>query len=611
MSREKALLQEAKLKTALVLDGNVRDEFYSDKFAKDGYMLLPAYLNKLFDNGDWEMVLRWDPSTILEFNSQDDAKKFRDLLVDTYDEEDDFDMGGELDVDIPKESKLDFNALIDQFSTVSSKTYKPLCLIINWSDYQFNPVGQLQDADRAKLIKLGKYSTESSIESKIRSSKLSLGRSTIIFLTSKISDIPFSFYQPDSRVKVLTIPYPNMNDRREFILRHFDDFVLAKNDESRTRADIADDLSAMTDGYTLMDLKMILELSNQVEKPYDATKLVSLYKFGDKDSPWEQLTDAKLKKLKDELNGRVIGQEDAVDHVVTTIIKASLGISGLQHSATRTKPKGSLFFTGPTGVGKTELAKAVAKFLFGDESAFIRFDMSEYTQEESDQRLIGAPPGFVGFENGGQLTNAVMEKPFSVILFDEIEKAHPRIFDKFLGILEDGRLTDGRGETAYFSETLIIFTSNLGASDESSGKKDLSKRENRISHYTAAIEDHFVNKLGRPEILNRIGENVVIFNSITSMKVKNMILKKKLKPLQDFIKEKFGTSLELSDDILGNIVKTTDPKYGGRGILNRAESVLINPLTEFLFKNKSRLNDERFISTKIVDGNIVFEIEEK
>lgn len=129
------------------------------------------------------------------------------------------------------------------------------------------------------------------------------------------------------------------------------------------------------------------------------------------------------------------------------LIRAYTGLSGLQHSAKARTPKGALFFVGPTGVGKTELAKSLAQFLFGDEDACIRFDMSEFNHEHADQRLVGAPPGYVGYEQGGQLTNAVKNRPFSLLLFDEIEKAHPRILDKFLQILEDGRLTDGKGET--------------------------------------------------------------------------------------------------------------------------------------------------------------------
>ena len=169
------------------------------------------------------------------------------------------------------------------------------------------------------------------------------------------------------------------------------------------------------------------------------------------------------KKAGDIIRQRVKGQDEAVDRVVTMIIRAFLGLAGVQHSP-NDETKGTLFFVGPTGVGKTELAKSIAEFILVTRTtAFVLICLN--LQEHADQRLIGAPPGYVGFEEGGQLTNAVAEKPFSVLLFDEIEKAHPRVLDKFLQILEDGRLTDGRGQTVHFSETVIIFTSNIGASE--------------------------------------------------------------------------------------------------------------------------------------------------
>jgi ATPases with chaperone activity, ATP-binding subunit len=246
-------------------------------------------------------------------------------------------------------------------------------------------------------------------------------------------------------------------------------------------------------------------------------------------------------------------------------------------------PKGALFFVGPTGVGKTELAKSLAAFLFGDEDACIRFDMSEFNHEHSDQRLVGAPPGYVGYEEGGQLTNAVKRKPFSVLLFDEIEKAHPRILDKFLQILEDGRLTDGKGDTVSFAESVIIFTSNIGAADVQISDDVSSVRQ----AFLGQVQHHFVHQMKRPELLNRIGDNIVPFNFITVPGFLANIASSKLAPLRRKLHEKYGIrNLVLRDELaaMEAIAATAEARMGGRGVWNQLSKHLIDPLAEFLFE---------------------------
>jgi ATP-dependent Clp protease ATP-binding subunit ClpA len=255
-------------------------------------------------------------------------------------------------------------------------------------------------------------------------------------------------------------------------------------------------------------------------------------------------------------------------------------------------PKGIFFFVGPTGVGKTELSKALAQFLFGDEQACIRFDMSEYSQENSDQKLIGAAPGYVGYEEGGQLTNAVKEKPFSVILFDEIEKAakpNPRILDIFLQILEDGRLTDSKGETVYFSDCIIIFTSNLGASQVTPS----DDKEQTAKEFIDIVKNYFDNEIKRPEILGRIGySNIVPFNFIQNREFVVKIANSKLTPIQKGIQEKYRLDLVFEDKMkfIDYIVEKVDTTKGGRDILNAINDHLLDPLAMFMFENKDNLS---------------------
>jgi ATP-dependent Clp protease ATP-binding subunit ClpA len=247
------------------------------------------------------------------------------------------------------------------------------------------------------------------------------------------------------------------------------------------------------------------------------------------------------------------------------------------------------FLAGPTGVGKTELAKTITSLLFGDESAYIRFDMSEFSAEHADQRLLGAPPGYIGYDAGGELTNAIREKPFSVVLFDEIEKAHPRVLDKFLQILDDGVLTSGRGDRVYFSEALIIFTSNLGIYKLSeTGERTLnvspSEPYSTVKlRVESEIERHFKFVLNRPEILNRMGENVIVFDFIRQEVAREIFDQMVTGTLADLQSQGFEVSI--SGEALDNLrsICLADLSNGGRGIRNQVEANLLNPLARSLF----------------------------
>ena len=249
---------------------------------------------------------------------------------------------------------------------------------------------------------------------------------------------------------------------------------------------------------------------------------------------------AKLLRMEDELHKRIVGQNDAVKAVSQAIRRTRAGLKDPK------RPSGSFIFLGPSGVGKTELAKTLAEFLFGDESALIQLDMSEYMEKHTVSRLVGSPPGYVGYDEGGQLTEAVRRKPFSVVLFDEIEKAHPDVFNTLLQILEDGRLTDAQGRTVDFKNTVIIMTSNLGTADLRKATSGSAKADEAVTYekmkekVTEELKRHF-----RPEFLNRIDE-VIVFNELSQAEVTE-IVDLLIKRVQTQL-EGQGLGLELTHD---------------------------------------------------------------
>lgn len=308
----------------------------------------------------------------------------------------------------------------------------------------------------------------------------------------------------------------------------------------------------------------------------------------------------KLLKLEDALHNRVVGQEEAVRAIARSIRRARSGLKDPR------RPVGVFLFLGPTGVGKTELAKTLAEYLFGDEKALIRFDMSEYMEKFSVSRLIGAPPGYVGYEEGGALTERVRRRPFSVILFDEIEKAHPDVFNLLLQIMDDGRLTDSQGHVVDFRNTIIIMTSNIGGSQIVSGKRSLGFVDSKDSNIEfkemkeKVIEE--VKKTFRPEFLNRIDE-VVVFHKLTENHIRE-IIEILLKDIRKRLSEK-GILLELSKSAKDFLVQEGyDPAYGARPLKRAIQRHIEDPLSEELLKGKFKENDTIVCSYE--NGKIVF-----
>ncbi len=284
---------------------------------------------------------------------------------------------------------------------------------------------------------------------------------------------------------------------------------------------------------------------------------------------------AKLLRMETELHKRVIGQEDSIKAVSQAIRRTRAGLKDPK------RPSGSFIFLGPSGVGKTELAKTVAEFLFGDEQALISLDMSEYMEKHTVSRLVGSPPGYVGYEEGGQLTEAVRRKPFSVVLFDEIEKAHPDVFNTLLQILEEGRLTDSQGRSVDFRNTVLIMTSNLGTRDLRKANLGFTKNDESLSYermkekVTESLKEHF-----RPEFLNRVDE-VIVFHELSKSEVTEIV---------DLMVERVavqlesqGMGLEVTVDAKHHLAdKGYDPELGARPLRRAIQRLVEDPLSERL-----------------------------
>ncbi|MBU0501910.1 MAG: AAA family ATPase, partial [Candidatus Margulisbacteria bacterium] len=308
----------------------------------------------------------------------------------------------------------------------------------------------------------------------------------------------------------------------------------------------------------------------------------------------------KLTKMEEVLHQRIIGQDDAVHAISQAIRRGRAGLKPPQ------KPVGSFIFAGPTGVGKTEVAKRLAEFMFGTRDALIRIDMSEYMEKHTVSRLLGAPPGYVGYEEGGKLTEAVRRKPYSVILFDEIEKAHPDVFNTLLQMLDDGRLTDAKGRVVDFKNTVLIMTSNVGQRMiVEQGAIGFMPREDREATYDK-MKDTVMESMKRefrPEFLNRIDE-IIVFHALTDNELKQ-IASLLISEVQKQVKGQ-EMELELTEAAKEVIVKEGyEPKFGARPLRRAIQRFIENPLSNLLIDGTFKPGDK--IKAEAKDGKIVFE----
>lgn len=579
--------REIGIKKCIILDGDVGDVYLNQK---KQIVDLKQYLMDMLKDLDYDDILYWD-----RVDGLDGDVSRLDLLEEVEIEGEEYAFEDESQETVERKDAKTGSGLFKEPAEIFNIVYKNLkkpnhkiAFVLNWADYLFAAGGQLPPDERELLILLGKAIKDKKVEYL----SAEVNESCVILITNKLSMFPLSFYQGNPEAACLTLPRPDREERERMLEKVESGFdVKMKPGETLMTSDKKNEFVDMLDDFTNREIIQMARLSRKEPRmPFE--QLYLLFKYGEKDNPWEKLDYKAVKNIKRILGERVVGQEEAIEKIEKVVVKAYMGLSGIHKSSSRSAPKGVLFFVGPTGVGKTELSKALAKFLFGDEQACIRFDMSEYAQENSDQKLIGAPPGYVGYEEGGQLTNAVKEKPFSIILFDEIEKAakpNPRILDIFLQILEDGRLTDSKGETVYFSESVIIFTSNLGASEVS----DSGSNEDVAQEFIKIVKNYFDNEIKRPEILGRIGySNIVPFNFIRDTEFAVKIAKSKLRPVQRGIAEKYRIDLEFEDELkfVNYILGGADSSKGGRDILNSINDKLLDELAMFLFENKQDLS---------------------
>lgn len=593
------------IKSTFIIEGNINDFYPTYKSTADTMPLAFVDLNttlfRIFnpptvENAEFEFMC-CDPATGIyskQVNVEDVLKKYS---FASKEEKFSFISFGQ----IKKSCKMDdierLSSIIRQ-AMIDADREKPVTFVMNFASRYISSPTTLEASENKMFLNL--------LFASLNAQKINGQFNTLIMVVEKFNDLPAWFYYNNPNVRTISIPNPDKDIRTVYINKMYKDIF-----ENEQTTQIKEKFIDLTDGLKHRELNELKTLYQRLCVNDPETNLldsISIYKYGIVENMWHTIDREKITHLDELLKQRVMGQDPAIKKTVNIVKRAVAGLSGLQHSSGQNKPRGVLFFAGPTGTGKTELTKALAEQLFGDENNCIRFDMSEFSESHSDQKLFGAPPGYVGYEAGGQLTNAIKERPFSILLFDEIEKAHPSIMDKFLQILEDGRMTDGQGNTVYFSETLIIFTSNLGISQQYIDENGIEKRiqlvypnetyEEIVPKVMNAIKNHF-----KPEVLNRIGNNIIVYDFIRE-EAACAIVRSQIKKINARILKHNKVHISNDEQCLEYFYSlAAQPavlEMGGRGIGNLMEEQYINPLAEFIFESNCQEGDK---ITGYIDNN--------
>ncbi len=600
------------IKSTFIIEGNIND-FYpvydlaGDEQMPKAFVELNMTLFKLFNENANESSYDFmfcDPATGVYNKFGDKFGNIEEMMKKYSSGSSEEEFSFSIDSIFKKSCKIDDIeklSLTIRNAVVDSDREKPICVVMSFASRYITSPTTLEASENKMFLNL--------LFASLNAAKVSDQFNTLVLVVEKFNDLPAWFFYNNPNVRTISIPNPDKDIRTIFVDKEYTEFE--SNPELQAAKDKFIDV---TDGLKHRELKELRSLYQRLLLRNPDTELldaVSIYKYGIIENMWHSIDKEKIANLEELLKKRVMGQDQAISKTVNIVKRAVSGLSGLQHSSGQNKPRGVLFFAGPTGTGKTELTKALAEQLFGDENNCIRFDMSEFSESHADQKLFGAPPGYVGYEAGGQLTNAIKERPFSILLFDEIEKAHPSIMDKFLQILEDGRMTDGQGNTVYFSETLIIFTSNLGITRQYVDSNGRERREQLVfpnesyeeiePKVMSAIKDHF-----KPEVLNRIGNNVIVYDFIRP-EASKAIVKGQISKINARILKQNKVSINVNDDVLEHFYGLANHnevlEMGGRGIGNLIEDKYINPLAEYIFEADCKEGDTVSVS---VDGGIKF-----
>jgi ATP-dependent Clp protease ATP-binding subunit ClpA len=381
----------------------------------------------------------------------------------------------------------------------------------------------------------------------------------------------------------IPVERPSSAELQRFFFELMDSFSGAEDVGDSQALDLAERLADAMRARTLRECRALVAYSARKDLSVtEPEKLVSEFLGLSEEYSWSRVGARNVANAVTSLSERIAGQPAALDAVAQGLRNSVVNVSFDESTAATNRPRAVFLFAGTTGVGKTEMAKALTSFVFGREDALLRFDMGEFRSEASFTRLIGSSPGYVGFDRGGELTEAVRSRPQSVVLFDEFEKADPSILDVFLAIVDDGRCTDGRGQTVDFSETIVIFTSNLGVSSLPSNLQELSYEELQM-HLTGEIERDFRFRLGRPELFGRLRGGLVIFDLLRGDAVPDLcaIL---MSRLAENVQSRFDTRLlydegQISRGVLG-AMRESDWRYGGRAIRSLLERRVMAPLVD-------------------------------